>query len=96
MDSLTKTPSERSLAIDMPARNDYQLSENASGRVNHVNVYDEKILIATGGRPKRTSGLPIRQVNPITSWCRAAAPSWYRRRMEPVPIAERIGNPMGS
>ncbi|PZX49224.1 RHS repeat-associated protein, partial [Algoriphagus ratkowskyi] len=37
------------LTINTPVRDDYQLSEKASGRVNHVNVYDEKDPVQSNG-----------------------------------------------
>ncbi len=37
------------LTINTPVRNDYQLSENAKARVNHVNVYDEKDPVQNKG-----------------------------------------------
>jgi len=37
------------LTINTPVRNDYQLSEKASERVNHVNVYDEKDPVQSKG-----------------------------------------------
>lgn len=37
------------LTINTPVRDDYQLSEEASGRVNHVNVYDEKDPVQSKG-----------------------------------------------
>ncbi len=37
------------LTINTPVRDDYQLSEKASKRVNHVNVYDEKDPVQSRG-----------------------------------------------
>ena len=37
------------LTINTPVRDDYQLSEKASGRVNHVNVYDQKDPVQSNG-----------------------------------------------
>ena len=37
------------LTINTPVRDDYQLSEKAKARVNHVNVYDEKDLVQNKG-----------------------------------------------
>lgn len=37
------------LTINTSVRDDYQLSEKASGRVNHVNVYDEKDPVQSNG-----------------------------------------------
>lgn len=37
------------LTINTPVRDDYQLSEVAKGRVNHVNVYDSKDPIQSNG-----------------------------------------------
>ncbi|MBW2962117.1 lipase family protein [Mesonia aestuariivivens] len=37
------------LTINTPVRDDYQLSEKASERVNHVNVYDEKDPVQSNG-----------------------------------------------
>jgi RHS repeat-associated protein len=37
------------LTINTPVRDDYQLSEEASGRVNHVQVYDEKDPVQSNG-----------------------------------------------
>ena len=37
------------LTINTPVRDDYQLSENASARVNHVNVYDPKDPVQSNG-----------------------------------------------
>ena len=37
------------LTINTPVREDYQLSEKATGRVNHVNVYDSEDLVQSNG-----------------------------------------------
>ncbi len=37
------------LTINTPVREDYQLSEKATGRVNHVNVYDPKDPVQSNG-----------------------------------------------
>lgn len=37
------------LTINTPVRDDYQLSENAASRVNHVNVYDPKDPVQSNG-----------------------------------------------
>ena len=37
------------LSINTPVREDYQLSEKAVGRVNHVNVYDPKDPVQANG-----------------------------------------------
>lgn len=37
------------LTINTPVRDDYQLSEKATGRVNHVNVYDPKDPVQSNG-----------------------------------------------
>lgn len=37
------------LTINTPVRDDYQLSEKASGRVSHVNVYDEMDPVQSNG-----------------------------------------------
>lgn len=37
------------LTINTPVRDDYQLSEKASGRVSHVNVYDETEAVQSNG-----------------------------------------------
>jgi RHS repeat-associated protein len=37
------------LTVNTPVRDDYQLSEKATGRVNHVNVYDSKDPVQSNG-----------------------------------------------
>ncbi len=37
------------LTINTPVREDYQLSEKATGRVNHVNVYDSEDPVQSNG-----------------------------------------------
>jgi hypothetical protein len=44
------------LTINTPVRNDYQLSESAAERVNHVNVYDPKDPVQSRGGSIESSG----------------------------------------